>query len=226
MTNTYSIQAEIIAPKVEKREYELPPAGPISATLKHIKDEGMTTHFGDKPKHTIVFGWETDAIDSHGAPIMVFERMTLTLSHMGHLASRIEALTGTLPREDERYPVHTLVGKRAMLIIKYRKTDKGTYANVAGAFPAGETNTTVQVNVRKPETATDDKTPSAAPAASTATAKAAVLRKPADSKPVISVASSQQADNSELPPEPCDLDAGDDGTNFPGDDAASDENAA
>lgn len=131
-------QVDIIAPKVEKREYELPPPGPILATLKHIKDEGMTTRFGDKPRHTIVFVWETDAIDSHGARIMVFERMTLTLSHMGRLASRIEAMTGTLPQEDEPYSVHKLVGGRAMLMIKHAKTSKGTFANVVGAFPAGD----------------------------------------------------------------------------------------
>jgi len=224
--NNCGTQAEIIAPKVEKREYELPPAGPISATLKHIKNEGMTTRFGDKPKHTIVFGWETDAIDSHGARIMVFERMTVTLSHMGRLASRIEALTGIMPREDEPYPVHTLVGKRAMLIIKYRKTDKGTYANVAGAFPAGEVKAAAQMKTRdgEPEPAAHGKAPLPAPTAATATAKAAVPRSPANSKPTVSAPSSQ-ADDSELP-EPQDLDAGDDATSFPGDNATSDEDAA
>jgi len=102
-----------------------------------------------------------------------------------------------------------------------------TYANVAGAFPAGEVKAATQVKAGdgRTEPAAHGKAPLPAPTAATATAKAAVPRSPANSKPTVSAPSSQ-ADDSELPPEPQDLDAGDDATSFPGTDAASDENAA
>jgi hypothetical protein len=146
----------------------------------------------------------------------------VTLSHKGRLASRIEALTGSLPNEDESYPVHTLVGRNAMLMIKHVNTPKGNFANVVGVFPAGEVNVTASVKAanRKPQPAANGEAPLLARTAATAAAKDAVPHAPASWKPTVS-APSTQGDDSGLPPEP-----EDDGISFPGDNATSDETAA
>jgi hypothetical protein len=132
--NTSGKQPEIIAPKVP--QHELAPAGPNPATLLEVVDSGMMT-FGDKTRHMITLIWATDALDSHGEPFLVYDMVHLTVHHLGNLASRIEAITGALPSEDEPYPVHTLRDGRALLQIKHRKTEKGTYANVDASFPIG-----------------------------------------------------------------------------------------
>jgi hypothetical protein len=129
-------QPAIIAPKVEKKTYELPPPGLTPATLKEIRDLGMVT-FGDKTNHKILMGWLLDTKDSNGQPIMVFERVNLSVHHLSTLAARIESITGALPNEDEPYPVHTLEGGRALLQLRHRKTEKGTFANVVASFPIG-----------------------------------------------------------------------------------------
>jgi hypothetical protein len=128
-------QTEIVAPKFDRRVYELPPEGPNLATLIHVEDLGIIpNNYGDEPKHTVLMTWETDATDSDGAPFRIFERVNLTLHRKGRLSSRIAALTGSVPPEDAPYPVHDLVGGRAMLVVQHRKTEKGTYANVIASF--------------------------------------------------------------------------------------------
>jgi hypothetical protein len=129
-------QPEIIAPKVEKKIYELPPPGLTPATLKEIRDLGMVT-FGDKTNHKVLMGWLLDTKDSKGQDMMVFERANLSVHHLSKLAARIEAITGLLPAEDKPYKVHTLLEGRALLQIRIGTTEKGTYPNVFAAFPIG-----------------------------------------------------------------------------------------
>jgi hypothetical protein len=155
--NTLGKQTEIIAPQVEKRVYELPPAGPTLATLIEVKDLGMKQFGDNKPKHMILLTWATDATDSHGEPFRVFERVNLNVHHMSRLASRIEAITGALPSEDEPYPVHTLLGGRALLMVKHAKTPKGTFANVREAFSVGATK--AEARSQKPETTVESGDP-------------------------------------------------------------------
>src|ERR1019366_2293692 len=126
--------------------------------------------------------WTTDATDSHGEPIRVFERANLTPHHLGKLAARIEAITGALPSEDAPYPVHTLLGGRALLQIRHRKTEKGIYANVVASFPVGSTPST---------------------AATTTRPKAAVQNTSAPSKPIANFPTSTEHEKkSESVPEP------------------------
>lgn len=205
--NDSTKQPEIIAPKLQQRE--LAPAGLIPATLEKIKDLGKVK-FGEKIRHMILLIWITDARDSNGLPIRVFDRVHLTLHHKGTLASRIEAITGVMPREDEPYTLNTLEGGRALLQIKHRKTEKGTFANVFASFPIA---------------------PTPSSAAMTAPPKAALPTVQATPKAVATASDGEQKKSEESlpePPEPGEWDPAeyDEAASFPGCDAAGDQNAA
>jgi len=124
---------KVIAPKLEKKQYEIPPEGPVRATLVEVQDKGLvSTGWGSKPK--VLFVWDTELLTKDGEPIKVFERLTNTLHLQGRLSPRIRSLTGEIPDPEEDYDLSSLEGTKATLVIVHNVTEEGTYANIAAVI--------------------------------------------------------------------------------------------
>jgi hypothetical protein len=100
------------------------------------------------------------------------------------------------------------------------------FPKIVAIVPPGKSEPFLQIPGWYKRAANGNKMQSPASDASTPPAKATLQRAAPNSKSVTSSPLAEQIVDSELPPEPHDLDADDDGTSFPGDDAKSDENAA
>jgi hypothetical protein len=144
----------VIAKRAKKKQFEIPDEGPCQAKLAEVRDLGevQTGAYGSKPK--VLFVWETDALDSKGNSMKVFERFTNTLHPMGRLAPRLKSITGELPDQDADLDLTALEGTQAQLIIEHNVTEDGTYANIAAIVrQKTEKEAAEEARVRKAESA-------------------------------------------------------------------------
>lgn len=208
----------------KKKNFEQPNEGSHLAVLADIGSLGeKVTPWGQQDQ--LRWRWFVQQIGKDGRQLSVIATYNNSLNENSNLVQVITDLTGTPP--DDGFDTETLIGANARLTIKHHVTQNGSvFPKIVAILPPGKNEPVLQIPGWYKRTASGDKTPSPASDAATSPAKAALQRAAANSKAVASAPPAKQVGDSELPPEPHDLDTDDDATSFPGNDATSDENAA
>jgi hypothetical protein len=196
----------------KKKNFEQPKEGTHLAVLADVQDLGeKLTPWG---KQQVRFRWFVKQVGKDGKQLSVIATYNNSIDENANLFQAITDITGKPP--DDGFDTENMIGINNRLDIKHHKTLAGNiFPKIVAYLPPAKDDPVLPIPAWYRRGTEGNHAPAAA-----------APRAPANTKPVVSAPLAKRIDNPELPPEPHDLDTGDDGTSFPGDDATSDENAA
>lgn len=192
----------------KRKQYQPPDEGSHLGVLADIENLAeKVTPWGKQDQ--LRYRWFVQQVGKDGKPLSVIATYNNSLNENSNLVQVITDLTGTAP--DDGFDTDTLIGINSRIVIKHHKTLAGnTFPKIVAYLPPAKGDPVLRIPAWYRRGTDGNPTPAAA-----------APRTPASTKPVVAAPPSQQADDSNLPPEPDELDSGDDDTSFPGDENAA-----